>query len=270
MAPPPNMVEFSSVAATEEKQRTTLTFDITLPLQVYGNPAGEPGGSTAAGYFGPSGTLALSVPDIVGGWALSAVGGSDADLFSRKPDDLDETRVTGELSIGKEWTRKRQNAAGAVVEKKDTLSLGIREKVAYLGPGYGRFNYAMERYFLSFGHDLSTVVNIGLIAEYRASGKPEQRSAVTKATFNWTLLDKPNVLKVAFGQELSLYLFRAGANKGRNDYLSQSGLTITPVITALPKGFELSMSAVFIHRFSNRATARFSDIEIGPVLTKKF
>lgn len=251
-APPARSNDLSVIITAERPAETidSWSLDVQLPLLYVANPPEGPQDTRDAYLGNPS--LALAYVTKLGEWKLTAKTATDADLFSRNTDDLDETRITGAISLS------RKLMPGEV-------TFAFREKVAFERAGYSRFNYALERYVVGFSPALKDPRwSLSFEAEYRASAKAEQRRYFFSADAGWSQRVSSR-WSLAVEEELDASSFRAGLNSGRRDLLSQTSFSVTPNM-GLPPNVALSFGAFLFHRFSNRASARFTDFQIGPKL----
>ncbi|MFS2109005.1 hypothetical protein ACCC88_04910 [Sphingomonas sp. Sphisp140] len=240
----------------EEPAKPSWAFNVGSPVLLDVNPAGAPGGSADALYGDPSFSAEYSRPGIFPRWDLTVSGAADADLYSYDPDELDETRLDGGVILSRDF---------AGVGK---FSLGFKERVVFSGAGFETFNYALQRYVMSFKPKISDNFSLALTGEFRTSTQSKQRRWFADLNMKWTALaTKDGTL--TFAQQFSLSEFRKGGNSGREDLLSQTKVTFVPELS-LPDGFTFDISATLIRRFSNRADNRFTDVQVGPSFSYDF
>lgn len=233
-----------------------FTFSFGGMLLLDTNPAWASDGSPSALLAAPNAALTYSHPSLIPGWDLTLSASADADIFSRDSDDLNETRVNGGAMLFHN------------ISNVGTLSLGVRARGVFIGQGFDHFDHWLGRYTIGFVPNISKSFSTSIIAEYRSSSDRDQRRFIGTVNLDLPLLDARNV-KLDFFQEFAFSKFTAGDRQGRTDLLSLSDLALTPRLN-LPDRVRLRISAILIHRFSNREGSRFTGFQVGPTLGFEF
>lgn len=237
------------------RPRASWTLEAGAPVVLDTNPFWAAGGSPDALLVTPSLALDYAHPQLMPGWDLELRARADADIFSRDPDELNEARLEAAATLF-----HRIGDAG-------TLSFGFRNRWSYTGKDFGDFDQSQQRYTAVFAADFASNLWASLGFEYRHSTDPSQRRAIGTASFDWSI--ETGGVRVGLFQELAFSDFVAGSNDGRRDLLSLSELSLTPAL-ALPPGMRLGLTASLFHRFSNRETARFTAVQVGPNIRLRF
>ena len=225
------------------------SFDIASPILLDTNPFWAADGSHDALLVTPSLSVTYSHPQLVSGWDLELSGGADADIYSRDPEELNEARLDA--------TARAFHRLG----NAGTLSFGFRARWSYVGEDFSVFDHAQQRYTVTFASSLSDDIRTAVSAEYRDASDAAQRRFLGTVNFDWTMLANDDV-RLGFFQEFAASSFTAGTNDGRDDLLSLSELSLTPVLD-LPEGVRLGVTAALFHRISNREASRFTALQVA-------
>lgn len=241
-------------AAVPEQAQPISKPDISLTVSGSGSYATNPG-QVKGGIDGTYGTpgIAFDYSQALRGWTLAFNFTVDGDYFTHHTEDFDESRLDGQLSLAREM-------------KAGTLTFALRGKASF-NAGFGDNYYVQERYVLGFAPKFAKAIALNAQAEYRASAVENQRRTIFRASGSLPLFTSGQA-SATLKQKVEWSLFRAGTNDGRRDVLSSTGLELSPGFNLGP--VKLGVAALLFHNFSNRSLNRFTDFEIGPVVSMSF
>lgn len=214
------------------------------------NAAATPDNEIEAGYVTPGVKLAFTKAYPV--WTVSAYAKVDADYYSTDPDDLDEARLDGRISL----TRKVSGG---------TLGLRYRASAGYTS-GFGEHAYTIHRARVDFSGTIGDRASYQIALEQHGSDLPGLRRTRLMVVGDYTWSTANPATTVTLEEALLFSDFQAGANEGRNDLLSQTSLSIDHEVDRWTIGFAVSLT----RDFSNRDNKEFTAFEVGPTFRLKY
>jgi hypothetical protein len=204
-----------------------------------------------ASYFTPG--LKYSIKQTVGDWTVSAYAKADVDYFTADGEDLEEGRLDGRVSFTRDVGGER------------TLGLRYRASAGF-DRSFGDHYYTVHR----ISADLSGSVGkfgyyVGLEQHLSDIDELRRTRVMAIGDYSWETSIPDTTLTLE--EALIFSDFQGGANKGRNDLLSQTTLSVERTFDS---GWTLGFGASLTHDFSNRDERRFTSIEVGPTFSFAF
>lgn len=229
------------------------TLDLSVGGGITGNAEQAVEDTYGAGYLTPGARLTYSRQFKT--WKLAAYGKVDADFFSTHADDLDEARLEGRVSLSRPLERLGEDGG---------MAFRYRALAGY-DRGFGDHNYTVHR----LSGEVSGVArdfDYQLVVEQHLSDIAESRRTRVTAVgaYTWPTADEST--GVTLEQVLSFSDYQGGANRGRNDVLSTTTLSMDREVGRWSIGLALSVT----HDFSNREDRRFTAVEVGPTFSRAF
>lgn len=195
---------------------------------------------------------------VVSGWTTAASIILDSDAYARDHKSLDESRVSGNLLFS-------PAAANGVI------SFGVRDRVSFTS-GYHHYNYNRFGPVLDVSPAFGSSIKLLIEGEFRLSDDADQRRELVdisgEKTWSLKRYQGGNEITLKVKQGLRFSAFRAGDNDGRRDMRSATTASLGLGLFRAGSPYSLTFDATLYHNFSNRSDARYTDLEVGPTLTR--
>ncbi|NEX93055.1 hypothetical protein [Caulobacter sp. 17J65-9] len=229
-----------------------VSLDLSLG-GTFSSNAGESASDQVVAVSATPGAALYVVPLPLGGWELAGGGSVDADVYAGGYNDqLGEGRLEGFAAV------QRPLGPGSLAA----------EYVAFAGYAH---DFADHQYTLHIGQIAYSFEAHGVAAEftaeYEGSDEPELRRARATMTLEHAVAAPLFGHQVTVEGHLAASDFTAGANDGRTDVFAQVALTAERTFA---NGWALEWTTALSHRFSNRTSARFTEFDFGPSLSRTF
>lgn len=244
--------DIAELPSKEAARGRAITFELSLGGTYTTNAGTSRFDAIDTGYVTPGITLGVT-PVTVAGWDVGGGALIDADYFAGDYDDL-----FGEGELEAFVFAERDVGPGTLTA--ELILLGVFDN-----------DFASQQFRLLISDLTYSISRWGLrgdfSAEYQDSDVPELRRTRLATRVGYALPEPQLGYEITVEGDVIFSDFNGGANSSRND------VTAALVLIAereLGSGWSLGWEAAVVNRLSNRKSARFTTLDLGIALAKRF